>query len=244
MNGSTLLASTVQIQNTITTIPVQVNGIVENFSGSIAGFQFTVSGQMVKGDSSTTFDSSAFSDLKNGVRVEVTAQQRDGFVLATRIHVNVESGGGQDNSASIEGTLTSKSGSVPNLTLIVGGTTVTTSASTDVRRRGDVQDLSTLQLNMTVHVEGTRLTNGSIAARMIQIKDDAPGGPFQIEGSMGGVHGTCPSLDFVVNGYKVFSDTSTTFTPACSTFKSGTKVLVNGVSQADGSVKATAVSKQ
>jgi len=241
MSGSTLVASTVQIQNTNTTIPVQVNGIVANFSGSAGSFQFTVDGQLVKGDSSTAFDSSAFSDLKNGARVEVTAQQRDGFVQATRIHVNVDGGG--DDSASIDGTLTSKAGGIPNLTLMVSGTTITTSASTEVRRRGDVQDLSALQLNMTVHVEGTRLPNGTIAARMIQIKDDATGGPFQIEGSMGGVHGTCPSLQFVVNGFSIVTDSSTTFTPACSTFKPGNKISVTGVRQGDGSVKATSVSK-
>lgn len=243
-SGTMLLASVVQIQNTNTVVPVQVNGIVENFGGNAGAFQFTISGQLVKGDGSTAFDSSAFTDLKNGVRVEVTAQQRDGFVLATRIHVNVsDAGGGQDDSASIEGLLTAKSGGIPNLTLVVGGTTVTTSASTEVRRKGDVQDLSVLQLNMTLHVEGTRLGNGSIAARMIQIKDDATGGVFQISGSMGGLKGACPSMTFGVNGYSIFTDGSTAFTPACSSFKSGDKVTVVGITQADGRVKATAVSK-
>jgi hypothetical protein len=61
---------------------------------------------------------------------------------------------------------------------------------------------------------------------------------------MGGVHGTCPALNFVVNGFSVVTDNSTTFTPACSTFKSGNKVTVNGIRQADGSIKATSVSKQ
>ena len=153
-------------------------------------------------------------------------------------------GGNQDDSASIEGPLTSIGGPSPNLTLLVGGTIVTTNASTEVRRKGDVQTLGTLRTGMTLHVEGARQSNGSIIARMIQIKDDTVGGQFEIEGSMGGLHGACPAIQFVVNGFSIFTDASTAFTPACSTFKSGTKVTVKGVVQSDGSVKATSVAKQ
>jgi hypothetical protein len=83
-----------------------------------------------------------------GKRVEVKGAQKDGYVYATRIHVNDADDGdddGQDESASIEGPLTSKSGAPPVMTLIVGGTTVHTSASTEVRRKGDVQTLSVLR---------------------------------------------------------------------------------------------------
>jgi hypothetical protein len=138
----------------------------------------------------------------------------------------------------------SQSGSVPTLTLIVGGTIGTTDGSTIVRRRGDVQPLTALQIGMDLHVEGTRMANGTILARMIQIKDDQAGGQFQISGSMGGLHGSCPTLQFVVNGFSIASDASTIFAPACSTFTSGTKVEVMGITQADGSVKAVTVTKQ
>jgi len=97
---------------------------------------------------------------------------------------------------------------------------------------------------MTLHVEGVRQSNGSIVARMIQINDDAAGGAFEIEGSMGGLKGACPAVTFGVNGFSIFTDGSTVFTPGCSTFKSGTKVSVKGVVQSDGSVKATSVTKQ
>jgi hypothetical protein len=97
---------------------------------------------------------------------------------------------------------------------------------------------------MTLHVEGIRQSNASLLARMIQIKDDATGGAFEIEGSMGGLKGTCPAMTFGVNGFSIFTDASTVFTPACSTFKSGTKVSVKGVVQSNGSVKATSVTKQ
>ena len=56
------------------------------FPGTIAAFQFTVDGRLVKGDATTEFfGNSAFSDLVNGARVEVKGSQRDGFVYATRM---------------------------------------------------------------------------------------------------------------------------------------------------------------
>lgn len=75
----------------------------------------------------------------------------------------------------------SKSGDVPNLTLVVGRTTVHTSAGTAVRRRGDVQGLSALAVGQTVEVEGTRRADGTVDAKKIVIEDDEPDGPFEIE---------------------------------------------------------------
>ena len=133
-------------------------------------------------------------------------------------------------------------------------TTVTTTSSTEVRRRGDVQTLDALAVGQTVHAVGTRIADKSIVARMLQIKDDEAGGLFVIEGSMGGLKGTCPAISFGVNGYAVFTtapsatDPGTEFVPdsptTCTSLKSGTKVLVEGERQADGSVKALTVTKK
>lgn len=243
-SGTSLIAASVDIQNTNEEIPVEINGTVQSFSGTASNFQFTIDGRLITGDAATEFfGGSQFAGLANGVRAEVKGQQRNAYVLAVRIHVNLPDGGGEE-SASSEGTLTSKAGAVPLLTLLVGGTTVRTSASTEVKRKGDVQDLGVLALGMTLHVVGARQSDGSINARMIQIKDDATGGEFEISGSAGGVKGTCPSLTFGVNGYDVVTDSVTVFTPACSDLKSGTKVKVKGIVQAGGAVKATSVAKQ
>jgi hypothetical protein len=243
-----------------------VNGNVVGLTGSAGAFQFTVNGLTIHGDSQTQFygdgsQSDSFIDLKEGMRVEVKATPRDGGLYAFRLHLNKDnasdtgsgsgSGSGgtlppgqQDDSASIEGTLTSIGGSSPNLTLVVAGVTVRTSAATDVQRRGDKQDLSTIKLGQTLHVIGVRQSNGSIDARQIQIKDDATGGAFEIQGSVGGLKGTCPSVTFGVNGYSIATNGSTTFSGvSCSSLKSGDKVTVNGVTQADGSVLATTVKK-
>jgi hypothetical protein len=240
-----------------------VNGTVDGLTGTAGTFQFTVNGYTIHGDTQTEFygdgsHSDSFIDLKNGMRVEVKAIARDGGLYAFRLHLNKDNATGtpdsgtgtgnppgqQDDSASIEGTLTSLGGAIPNLQLIVAGVTVRTSASTDVQRRGDKQDLGTLKLGQTLHVIGVRRSDGSIDARQIQIKDDATSGEFEIEGSVGGLKGSCPSLTFKVNGYSIATNGSTAFTgAACASLKSGDKVTVKGITQADGSVVATSVQR-
>jgi hypothetical protein len=134
------------------------------------------------------------------------------------------------------------SGATPNFVLTVDTTTVRTSSSTQVKRRGDVQTLAELKVGQSLHVVGVRQSNGSLDARLIEINDDAPGGEFEIEGSLGGLKGTCPSIQFGVNGFSITTSAATTFEgTACSALKSGTKVTVKGLKQADGSVAATRI---
>ena len=196
-----------------------------------------------------------FGDLALGYRVHVKGQSATGSLAAVTIMIQStnlpgheddeedEDDEAQDESASIEGILATIGGAGSTLNLLVGNTTVHTDASTRVQRRGDTQDLDNLVVGMRLHVVGTRRPDSSILARKIQIKGDAAGSEFEIEGSMGGVKGTCPSLAFSVNGYSVTTDASTAFSPACSTFKSGTKATVEGVMQSNGSIKATSVTK-
>jgi hypothetical protein len=128
---------------------------------------------------------------------------------------------------------------------MVDTTTVRTSSATGVKRRGDVQTLDALKVGQSLHVVGDRQTDASINARLIEIDDDAVGGEFEIEGSLGGLNGTCPSVQFGVNGFSISTSASTTFEGgACSTLKSGDRVQVKGTRLADGSVTATRVKKE
>ena len=251
-SGSNYLALSITVQNTNTSVPVVVNGLVSELSGSASGFEFKIGSRLIKGDVLTDFfgngNDDTFEELENGQRVEVKGQQRDGFVYAARIHINGDDDGSddgddQDSSASIHGVLNSIGSAPPNMTLIVGTTTVRTNSDTVVQRRGDVQLLSVLQVGMTLHVVGDRQADGSIDARRIQIMDDEVGDPVEIEGAAGGLQGTCPSVTFGVNGFTVVTNGATTFTPplTCSGLKSGTKVLVNGSRQANGSILAITV---
>jgi hypothetical protein len=166
-----------------------------------------------------------------------------------RIHINDGSDDDdddntQDSSASIQGMLKTIGGAIPTLTLTVNTTTVRTSSSTTVKRRGDFQSLDTLKVGQTLHVVGTRQSDGSIDARLIEINDDADGGEVEIEGSVGGLKGGCPSVTFGINGYSIVTNAATVFDgAACTSIKNGDKVKVTGTKQASGSVLATKVKK-
>jgi hypothetical protein len=249
LSGDTFTATQVQLQNS-NNVQVTVNGVIDTVTGTASAFEFKIGSRVIKGDALTAFfgdgDSpDSFASLEDGVRVEVKGDQRDGFVYATRIHVNDDDDDdddddGPDTSASIHGILSAIGGSAPSLLLTVGGTTVRTSASTEVKRRGDAQTLSALKVGMSLHVVGVRQTDGSIDARKIEIDDDATGGEFEIEGSLGGLKGTCPAVTFSVNGFSIATSASTTFEGGtCAALKGGTKVNVKGLRQSDGSVAAT-----
>jgi hypothetical protein len=104
--------------------------------------------------------------------------------------------------------------------------------------------LDALKVGQSLHVVGNRQADGSIDARKIEINDDATGGEFEIAGSVGGLKGTCPVMSFGVNGFSVTTSSTTVFEGgACASLKSGDKVTVKGLKQADGSVAATSVKK-
>lgn len=255
VSGSTV---TVQAQTRTTGREEQLEGLVEAVSPSTGSLK--VAGRDVMTDASTEIregnTSRVLGDLKIGYRVHVKGQTSGSALLASTIFLQSTNIPGedetddddddeQDRSASIHGVLTAMSGSVPSLTLTVGGTTVRTSGSTEVKRRGDTQTLNELRVGMDLHVIGTRQSDGSLDARRIEIRDDATGAEVEIAGSAGGVSGSCPALSFGINGYSIRTNASTAFEGiTCAALKSGTKVIVNGISQADNSVVATKVRAQ
>ena len=250
VSGDTFTAATVLIQNTITSIPVELNGVIDSLTGTASAFQFKIGSHVIHGDATTTFfgdgdTPDTFGDLEEGSRVEVKGDQRNDFVFASAIHINGGTDtGGSDQSASIQGTLKTISGSTPALTLLVDTTTVKTTSGTVVRRRGDVQTLDTLKIGQTVHVVGDRQSDGSIVARTIDIDDDPAGNEVEIEGALGGLKGSCPSVSFGINGYQITTSGSTTFAgTTCSSLRSGDHVTVNGTKQSDGSIAAAQIKK-
>lgn len=239
-SGGSLLASSVDIQNTNTSIGVEINGVIANFSGTASAFQFEVDGRLVKGDAATEFfGNSLFTDLANGRTVQVKGSQRDGFVYAVRLHVDVEA-----TEVDFTGVISAISGTAPTLTLTVGTTTVTTTSGTEVQRKGDVQSPAALQVGMTVEVDGLLQSDGSVVAKKIHIENDATGGLFEITGTLAGSSGTCPTISFSVSGYSIATTGTTVFVPSCSALTNGTQVEVHGIVQAGGSISATKVEKK
>jgi hypothetical protein len=179
------------------------------------------------------------------VEVEGTAHAGGG-IDATKISIEEDEEGEIDFNGRIEAI--AGSGSDLTLTLVnvsAGGyPTVKTTALTVVRRRGDVQSLGALQIGQTIEVEGTLNPDGSVAAKKISIQDDEPEGLFEIEGTLGGLKGTCPTIEFGVNGYTVFTNAATTFQSPCGDLRNGDKVQVKGTKQADGRVLASEVKEK
>ena len=87
-------------------------------------------------------------------------------------------------------------------------------------------------------------TDGTVTAKKIHIEGDAPGGEFEMTGTLAGRSGVCPTLAFSVSGYAITTTGATTFVPSCGALNNGTQVEVKGIVQLDGSVVATRVEKK
>lgn len=224
--GSDLLASSVSIQNTDTELPVNVNGVVEGFTGTSAAFAFKVEGRDVHGDAATEFfGGSTFADLRNGARVEVKGSPREGFVYAVRIHVNRDE---TTLSDEFSGTLTSITGTPPVLTLVIGGRTVVTNAATEVRRRGDNFTLAVLQVGMSLEVSGAT-SGGIFTARKLTIESSAF--DVDVDGVVtGAVAGTCPVISFKIGALTLKGTAFTEFKKiSCAAIATGVGLKARGV---------------
>ena len=89
-NATGVLAREVRIQNVNVDLGVEVEGLIADFTGTAASFQFTVNGRTIKGDATTVFETGTlFTSLVNGARVEVHGKIMDGFIFATKIEVEM-----------------------------------------------------------------------------------------------------------------------------------------------------------
>ena len=224
----------------------QIEGLVEQLPPTTAPLTFVVAGVTVITNADTKFyDRGAvatFASLELGRRVHVKGQQTDaGLVAAAVMMQNPNLGvGGIEFTA----TITSVSGVSPIMQATIGAYTVNTNADTLVKRKGDVQTPAALQVGMTVTVIGRLQVDGTVTAKQIHIEGDAVGGLFEMEGSVGNLTGTCQTLSFKVSGYQITTTALTTFVPNCAALSNGSKVIVNGVVQAGGTIQATRVEKK
>src|SRR5688572_23395934 len=80
------------IQPPVPVAPLNLSGTIAAFSGTSTSFQFTMNGQQVRGDAATTFAAgSQFSELANGISVQVAGNQATGYLLATSITITSQS---------------------------------------------------------------------------------------------------------------------------------------------------------
>lgn len=230
---------------------VEVEGVVSNLSGPATSFQFSIGSRLIKGDTNTKFSGDAntpasFTDLKNGVEVQVQGRQMTGFVQAGHIEIEKENEPPQppqNPEVSIDGMLKTIVGAVPMLTLMLNTTPVHTTSATIVQRSGNMLTLAALQVGQTLEVEGTRRTDGSIDAKKITIEDaenENEDNEVEVEGTMTLLTGTCPTISFTVSGVSFKTSASTRFDDtACAAFKNGDKVEVRGTKPSSGPVLVT-----
>lgn len=246
-----------QLEGTITAIPATPAG------------SFVVDGQTVQTNSSTDIDEGGttepFSALKVGTQVHVSGNTTTGGgFLATKVEIQTPET--QPQQTTVTGAIKSVTGTAPNLTLVVGTTTVTTNSDTQIGNNegGDsirIRDgggdsngnFALLQVNVNVTVTGTTQTNGSVLAKQISFTTT------QVTGVIMSVTGTAPNLTLVVGTTTVHTNANTqvgsgdntsslqigdnnSSSSGFSQLTVGANVKVNGITESDGSVIAQQIS--
>jgi hypothetical protein len=136
-----------------------------------------------------------------------------------------------------EGTVGSLTGTCPTLSMNVHGIRVQTTAATTFENG----ECGNLRPGTKVFIEGEAESDGSFTALSIRITDQPGGRPVEGEGSIGAIHGTCPTLTMVVHGYPVMLTSATTYTGGtCETLRPGTRIYAKG-SVEGNSIVATEV---
>lgn len=199
-----------------------------------------------------------FSSLRVGDRVEIRATLDGSTVTATEVHVESESSGpgnprnppddDDDGDVEVKGIVQNRTGSCPTISFVIGRTTIVTNAATVF----DDDPCSRIANGDRLEVHGTRQSNGSVLARRIEDEDDDDDdedddddrNEAELEGTLSGRSGTCPSISFSVSGSSVVTNSSTEFKDgSCNSLTNGNRVRVRGVRQS-GTVLARRVEKR
>jgi hypothetical protein len=210
----------------------EFTGIVSGLGGVCPAITFVVDGtQAVEANEFTEFKNTTCPSVINGATVEVSGTvQPGGSVLARKISIEDDA-----NEAEFTGVIASTS------PLVVGTTTVQTTAATEVRRRGDALPLDILRVGMNVEVSGTTQSDASVIAKKITIEDDTF--DVDVEGALTGLTPGCPAIQFTIDGLAIVTSIRTEFKKtACSALTEGANVKVRGVLRPDNiTVEATRV---
>lgn len=169
--------------------------------------------------------------------------------------------------AEFTGTISAISGSTPGATLTVAGRTVRTTASTIVRRSGNVVSFDELVVGRTVEVNGTAGADGVVLATRLTIEDRPanptptptptpaptptptptptpnPGAEAEFTGALTAMTGNQPGATLTIAGRRVLTNAATVVRRrgdpvAFTTLAVGQTIEVRGTTQADGGVLA------
>lgn len=234
---------------------VQVSGKIASINTPARSVQVNATTVLVPATATlaSTAGQVEFKDLQVEMQIQVEGTAQGNVVTAEHVQVddhgnggNSGSGSGNDqNETEFTGSLVSVGGACPNLTLLVAGKSVMTSASTAFLKAA----CTALRGGLTVEVSGMTQSDGSVSATRVQVDDDGavvnepePGDQQETEfkGSVSSVGGACPSLSLMVAGRAVTSNASTAFQGgACGDISRGVTLEVKGMAAKDGSVAAS-----
>jgi hypothetical protein len=147
-------------------------GTVSGIAGVAPDLSLTVGGRTVRTSAATVVRRSGNEvgqgALAVGQLLEVKGIVRgDGTIDATRLTIEDE---GAETEVEFSGTLTSIGGTVPSLSLVVGGRQVTTSSETVVRRSGEPVGFGALAVGQRLEVKG-RAQGAVVTATRLTIED-------------------------------------------------------------------------
>ena len=224
-------------------IVVEATEAVTAVSGTCPATTITVRGVPVALTSGTTFTAPMTCEsIAEGTTVRITAlltYTSTGYtVTATNVATASDDGstGGGGKKARGEGVIGAITGSCPTLTLIITGTRVSTTATTEYVNGS----CETLRPGTKVTIDGELNPGGTATAEKIEIQR-VPGRPVSGDGRVDSVAGTCPTLTLTARGVTVVTSSTTTFTGGtCADVSAGSHIDVTG--DYDGTeVTATAV---
>ena len=122
--------------------------------------------------------------------------------------------------------------------------------ATVVTRGAETLTLADLEADQAVVATGTTNADGALVASTIEIDGVAPEPapapqPFETEGLIASVTGTCPAASFVLQGKTIVTNISTKYVQlTCGGLTAGTKVRVKGTVAGDGPVTAEWIKKE
>lgn len=230
-------------------LAVNATDIITAVTGTCPTVVVTVRGVPVTVNASTVFGTGVTcAGLTVGVTVKVTGLLTFGTdgaasVVATKIEAEGSTPAPSSTPEHVVGTVASVTGTCPALTITLtgtGGVVVASSASTF----NPVAGCTTIAAATVIEADGTRDTGGQLLATAIKIRQAESGHGKKVsgEGTVGHVTGACPVLSMIVAGTHVNTTASTAFeNGACANIREGTKVVVTGDTQTDGSVTAVLV---
>jgi hypothetical protein len=209
-------------------LAVEGTDIVTAITGGCPDATIVVRGVPVELTATTEFDDGLTCellavDMKVKVSALLTYSDSGYTAQATRVEL-VGNGGGRGKKASGEGVVGAITGSCPTLTLVITGTRVSTTETTEYVNG----TCESLRPGTQVKIDGELHPGGEAVAEKIEIQR-IPGRKVTGDGLVDTVAGTCPGLTMMVRGIAVVIDEATTFSGGtCATIEPGSHINVTG----------------